>query len=115
MQVHDRSPSLRPTNAVLGLAPLGAPALAQATWTRPSPLPTSSDLRAVSMVSPFEGWAVGTADEILHTADGGATWIHQPSGTSEPFNAVFFLDAQHGWAVGGGGRLRARPRPCIRP
>jgi len=35
--------------------------------------------------------------------DGGATWQAQVSGPGPGLDAVAFVDAQHGWAVGGGG------------
>jgi len=88
----------------LTLVALGAAATASAapgaTWVKQAPLPTPNDLASVDMISACEGWAVGQVGTILHTADGGATWIHQASGTSEPLNAVRFLDPSHGWAVG---------------
>jgi len=79
---------------------LPRPGTAQASWTLQSPLPTGSDIRGVDMVNATEGWAVGTAGEILHTSDAGATWIRQPTGVDDPFNAVCFLDASRGWAAG---------------
>ena len=65
-----------------------------------APLPTWYHLKGVDMISPTEGWAAGDVGTILHTTDGGATWANQASGTTEPLNAVRFLDASHGWAVG---------------
>jgi len=38
---------------------------------------------------------------ILHTADGGATWQQQTSGTDFLLEKVLFVDRDHGWAVGG--------------
>jgi photosystem II stability/assembly factor-like uncharacterized protein len=82
-----------------------------ATWQRQSPLPAGATLYSVDMISALEGWAVGDDDPmhvvqgitngtILHTTDGGTTWTRQNSGINEPLNAVDFLDATHGWAVG---------------
>ena len=45
------------------------------------------------------GWAVGSRT-IAHTANGGATWGSQTSSTSNYLESVFFIDANHGWAVG---------------
>ena len=86
-------------------------AAAVATWQRQSPLPTGATLYSVDMTSALEGWAVGEDDPlhivqgitngtILHTTDGGTTWVRQNSGINEPLNAVDFLDSTHGWAVG---------------
>jgi photosystem II stability/assembly factor-like uncharacterized protein len=71
------------------------------TWQLQSPLPTWQVLHGVDLVSPSEAWAVGEAGVILHTTDGGVTWVAQNSATNQQLNAVRFLDPQHGWAVGG--------------
>ena len=42
---------------------------------------------------------------IYHTGDGGQTWTPQNSGTAFDLNAVFFLDAVTGWAVGRSGTV----------
>jgi photosystem II stability/assembly factor-like uncharacterized protein len=43
-------------------------------------VPVSSDLLAVSFPTPLKGWAVGHEGVVLHTVDGGATWIKQLDG-----------------------------------
>jgi photosystem II stability/assembly factor-like uncharacterized protein len=58
--------------------------LAAPEWTLQSPLPTSADLRGVCMVGSAETWAVGSAGEILHTGDGGATGNRQLADSSTP-------------------------------
>ncbi|MBW2161924.1 MAG: hypothetical protein JRH14_18490 [Deltaproteobacteria bacterium] len=40
---------------------------------------------------------------ILRTTDGGATWVEQTSGTSEPLHDVSFTDANTGTIVGEAG------------
>ena len=52
-----------------------------ATW-RQVPAPVSLDLVAVYFVSPRTGWATGQDGIVLHTADGGVTWIKQLDGRS---------------------------------
>jgi len=50
------------------------------------------------------GWIVGgcqTGEVILHTADGGDTWVTQYNNSSINFNSVYFIDNETGWAVGG--------------
>lgn len=42
---------------------------------------------------------------VLRTDDAGATWQSQPVPASNPLNAVFFVDALRGWAVGDNGRI----------
>jgi photosystem II stability/assembly factor-like uncharacterized protein len=77
------------------------PAEPDATWEQQVPLPASTSLEGVDMISPTEGWAVGHGNTtIMHTTDGGATWTLQDPRTSETLWAVRFLDAAHGWAVG---------------
>lgn len=51
------------------------------TW-RQAGVPVSSDLIAVTFPSPQKGWAVGHDGVVLHTADGGATWVKQLDGRS---------------------------------
>jgi photosystem II stability/assembly factor-like uncharacterized protein len=49
------------------------------SWTQAS-VPVSSDLTAVSFPSPQNGWAVGHDGVVLHSSDGGATWVKQFDG-----------------------------------
>jgi photosystem II stability/assembly factor-like uncharacterized protein len=82
------------------------------TWM-PQTSGITTRLNAVAFADPNNGWAVGglfqgggSLDEgslvIIHTTDGGATWTTQMSGQMlMPLYDVFFLDASHGWAVGG--------------
>jgi photosystem II stability/assembly factor-like uncharacterized protein len=42
---------------------------------------------------------------ILHTSDGGKTWSKQNGGVALSLEALFFLDAQNGWAVGWAGTV----------
>lgn len=61
----------------------------------------------VAFVSEAVGWAVSEAGQIHHTADAGATWQPQPSGTASNLSRVHFADASHGWAVGDFGTVVA--------
>jgi len=56
-------------------------------------------LESVWFTDRSNGWAVGR-EWILHTTDGGLTWIgdHQPG---EEFFCVRFADARHGWILSG--------------
>lgn len=49
------------------------------TW-RQAEVPVSVDLNAVHFSSPQQGWAVGHGAAILHTSDGGETWVKQLDG-----------------------------------
>ena len=55
---------------------------------------------SVQFLNATTGWAVGAGGAIVKTADGGATWTAQASGTTADLNAVHFIDAANGWAVG---------------
>lgn len=50
-----------------------------ATW-RQAPTPVSSDLLAVQFATAQQGWAVGHDGVILHSADGGSSWVKQFDG-----------------------------------
>ncbi len=83
----------------------------------------ANDLTAVAFTSPTEGWATGmgiykgaahytVAGCLLHTTDGGLTWKNTGvSGSS--LRALFFLDAKHGWAVGGAGGSGSEPSAMV--
>ncbi|MFH0730679.1 MAG: YCF48-related protein [Pseudomonadota bacterium] len=50
-------------------------------WTQ-APVPVSCDLLAVHFPSEKKGWAVGHDGVVLHSEDGGATWVKQFDGRS---------------------------------
>jgi photosystem II stability/assembly factor-like uncharacterized protein len=83
------------------IAATAAPALAQGVWTRQAPIPTGSDLYAVSQVSENEVWAAGGAGLLVHTTDLGRSWGVKQVAT-DSLSALFFLDPQRGWAAGNG-------------
>ena len=65
--------------------------------------------------TPTVGWAVGDSiggyGTILHTVDGGATWVRQGSAADVPDTAlreVSAIDAQTAWVVGENAILRTR-------
>jgi photosystem II stability/assembly factor-like uncharacterized protein len=62
---------------------------------------TSSLIKGAGGLSSEEGWVVGEEGTILHTTNGGLTWMKQRSGTQSALNDVQFLDEQEGWIVGG--------------
>ena len=110
----------RRTYKILGLAlllltlALALPTTASAfistgdgAWVWQNPLPQGNDLSAVTFVDATHGWAVGGNGVILATADGGATWSAQSSGSDAGLSDVAFPDATHGWAVGGNGVILA--------
>lgn len=77
----------------------------------------NGEIRDISFVDATHGWAAGTGF-VMATSDGGMTWQQQTlpafpasreAGTLGPwsFDAVSFLDVDHGWAVGNGGAAAA--------
>ena len=64
---------------------------------------TTNNLFSVHFVNASEGWAVGFANTILHTTDGGGTWApqtNQSGVTVSSYLGVRFLDSNIGWAGG---------------
>lgn len=49
-------------------------------WRQARQVPVSVSLTALSFVDSKRGWAVGHGGVILHTTDGGETWIRQADG-----------------------------------
>src|SRR5262249_30256713 len=84
-----------------GMAALGrSESFAQSGWFRQNPLPQGNTLRAAAAPDSSTVVAVGDFGTILRTADGGACWTPQPSGTTAVLYGVAFVDADTGTAVG---------------
>lgn len=49
------------------------------TWLQAA-VPVSTDLNAVFFSDPLKGWAVGHGAAILHSTDGGKSWVRQLDG-----------------------------------
>jgi photosystem II stability/assembly factor-like uncharacterized protein len=71
------------------------------TWTQVQ-VPASANLTAVYFADAKNGWAVGHAQTILRTRDGGETWelSHFEPEDAEPLLDVSFGDGLRGLAVG---------------
>ena len=64
------------------------------------------NLNAVYFSSPQNGWIVGEFGLVLHTKDGGKSWVSQRYGSDFPqLYAIEFLDDHRGWAMGQAGSL----------
>jgi photosystem II stability/assembly factor-like uncharacterized protein len=78
-------------------------------WRQIANVPTRSTLTAVAAVG-NKVWAVGHDGVILHSADGGLTWVRQhlapfdknsiELSNGAPLLDVLFLDEQNGYAIG---------------
>jgi len=69
-----------------------------------------ADFRALDMVDQNTGWIVGedTRDQqdfVLHTVDGGRTWVLQPTPQAAILSAIDFVNPDTGWIVGSGGGI----------
>jgi photosystem II stability/assembly factor-like uncharacterized protein len=80
----------------------------KAIW-EPVPFNKDVDLNAIACTGPDTCWVAGDKSTILYTADGGTTWTAQlggdPQSTDDDLAKLFFLDAQHGWAMTDRGKL----------
>lgn len=99
------------------------------TWGR-MPDQFKHKIRQVWFVDPLRGWALTIDRNILHTTDGGATWGEQrkagtvnikvPSNRAQPImtqpeqiEQIYFINATHGWAWGGGQNDEHAEQPGI--
>ncbi|WP_156895488.1 WD40/YVTN/BNR-like repeat-containing protein [Massilia putida] len=61
-------------------------------WTQAT-VPVSVDLVALGFPTPAQGWAVGHGGVILHSSDGGRTWVRQADGRSLGAATVRYYEA----------------------
>lgn len=72
------------------------------TWRQAQKVPTIVTLTAVHFIDDKQGWAVGHDTLVLHTEDGGETWVKQAGGgaSDNALLSVYFKDPMNGLAVG---------------
>jgi photosystem II stability/assembly factor-like uncharacterized protein len=87
-------------------------------------------IREVWFIDQQQGWALTIDRNILRTTDGGATWSEQrkagtvqikvPSNRAQPvmtqpeqIEHIYFINATHGWAWGGGQKDERAEQPGI--
>ena len=79
-----------------------------AQWNNQSPIPTFLDVRGVGAPTSDHVF-IATDDNsfdnggaLFESNDGGVTWVQRniPFSLNDPFNGLFFLDSQNGWAYG---------------
>jgi hypothetical protein len=63
------------------------------------------DLFSVSFPNENDGWACGRWGTVLHTSNGGKTWVHQKTGLVTTLISIYFVDPKNGWAVGDQGTI----------
>lgn len=100
-----------------------------ASW-KPIPDQFKNKIRSVWFVDPQRGWSFTIDRNILHTTDGGTSWgLQRKAGTvklKQPFNRrepvidlpepienLRFIDAEHGWAWGGGQKNEYAEQPGV--
>ncbi|MDJ0616046.1 MAG: ferritin-like domain-containing protein [Calothrix sp. MO_192.B10] len=87
----------------LGTPEGGAPAMGERPGWNPTSAPEAgSRYDDIWFVSPQKGWAVNSDGQILHTNDGGATWVQQfrtpMIGTRAVYlRCISFANDQKGW------------------
>jgi photosystem II stability/assembly factor-like uncharacterized protein len=63
------------------------------------------DLFSIFFVNDALGWSCGRWGTILHTTDGGKTWLEQKSGSQNTLSGIYFVDPENGWTVGNSGTI----------
>jgi photosystem II stability/assembly factor-like uncharacterized protein len=76
-----------------------------AGWEMIPPAGFGADLSGVFFADLNNGWTVGSGGVILHTQDGGTSWVVQPSNTRNDLSRVQFVSTTRGWVVGAGGTM----------
>ena len=79
-----------------------------AQWNTQSPVPTQLDIRGIGAPTAQRVF-IGTDDNsfddggsLFESNDGGVSWIQLniPISLGDPFNGLYFLNSQNGWAYG---------------
>jgi len=70
---------------------------AQGSWEKVA-VPTRQYLKAVCFTDSLRGWISGDSGIILHTNDGGNSWIRQETSSTNSVEFLFFLNGNEGWA-----------------
>lgn len=76
-------------------------------WRQAREVPVSVSLTALSFIDAQRGWAVGHGGVILHTIDGGETWIRQADGVMLAKAALAEAERQVAHRPGDAGAERA--------
>ncbi len=75
-----------------------AKAFSQSYWTKVNS-PVSVNLRNCVFTDSMNGWAAGDDGVIIHTSNGGNTFVIQNSTIPYYINDIFFLNNRLGWVV----------------
>jgi photosystem II stability/assembly factor-like uncharacterized protein len=66
--------------------------------------PAGGGLMSVYFTDILKGWAVGRYGDIIHTTNGGNSWLSQNI-TSNHLFSVYFVNSDKGWIVGSDGTI----------
>jgi len=61
--------------------------------------PVNSTLRRLVFVDSLTGWAAGSDGVIIHTTNGGTSWVMQNSNVHTFITDIFFANNNNGWAL----------------
>lgn len=67
-------------------------------WNR-IPTPTFAKLNRCIFTDTLNGWAAGDSGTVIHTSDGGASWVKQNSTIDFSISEIFFLNPRLGWCI----------------
>ncbi len=65
----------------------------------------AAELNEVFLINEQEGWIVGSKGILLHTTNGGVSWVRKNTGFNYDFLKIFFYDSNHGWIGTGNGKI----------
>jgi photosystem II stability/assembly factor-like uncharacterized protein len=71
---------------------------AQDHWLKANS-PTTKSLTAVFFLDSLTGWAAGDSGTIIHTTNGGQSWIFQDSNLESDIIDIYFWNDNVGWAL----------------
>jgi len=63
-------------------------------------VPQGNTIRSADAIDENQIWFGTSAGVVMHTDDDGQTWQLQQTPSDAWFNAIDFVDSDHGWAVG---------------
>jgi photosystem II stability/assembly factor-like uncharacterized protein len=75
----------------------GAGDPAHGEWLQVRAVQYDGTYHAICFGDENNGWAVGDEGKILHSSDGGRSWVLQGSGTHLSIACVAFADSRRGW------------------
>jgi photosystem II stability/assembly factor-like uncharacterized protein len=79
------------------------------TWVTNLFETSTMPLKKVYFTDANNGWVVGEYDQysghVLHTSNGGSTWVAQDPGVTHHLYDLHFTDSNNGWIVGNSGTL----------